>query len=344
MSNDQDGCEWVSVSSGTGLPAEYPGSPWPAAVKRLCYKLKLSTVGGRAFPVAGPTIWNSLPDNMISAPSLSPVRQRWKHFCFFPHSLTLSFIPGKLFPTSSGSWSDFITWTTLKMHDWLIDYINHDMPSLLWHWCSCYEAVFVGLLYFCVKLPELQNLASAAGLIREGKMILILAARWCVRLILNSDRRYGDSVDNCWEKLQRLLLNPNALVAVSRGMRAVKLCTKKILQFLTLTLLVGHQEEHLACENWGMRCWCGYLSEHGADCLHMVQLMPVHPETPSSLASFKSRVVSPFWYRLTRVFLEKRPLSGCSSCVVVLNWRCWLTQVDLYNGRKTVFVVVVWSK
>jgi len=25
--------------------------------------------------------------------------------------------PGKLFPTSSGSWSDFVTWTTLKMHD-----------------------------------------------------------------------------------------------------------------------------------------------------------------------------------------------------------------------------------
>ena len=33
--------------------------------------MKLSTVGGRAFPVAGPTIWNSLPDNVISAPSLS---------------------------------------------------------------------------------------------------------------------------------------------------------------------------------------------------------------------------------------------------------------------------------
>jgi len=25
----------------------------------------------------------------------------------------------------------------------------------------------------------------------------------------------------------------------------------------------------------------------------------------------------------------------------VLNWRCWLTQVDLYNGCKTVVVVVV---
>jgi len=27
----------------------------------------------------------------------------------------------------------------------------------------------------------------------------------------------------------------------------------------------------------------------------------------------------------------------------VLNWRCWLTQVDLYNGHKMVGVVVVHS-
>ena len=27
-----------------------------------------------------------------------------------------------------------------------------------------------------------------------------------------------------------------------------------------LTLLVGHQEEHLACKNWMMWCSCGYLS------------------------------------------------------------------------------------
>ena len=31
--------------------------------------------------------------------------------------------------------------------------------------------------------------------------------------------------------------------------------------------------------------------ERGADCLHVVQLMPLHPKTPSSLASFKSRLV-----------------------------------------------------
>ena len=40
---------------------------------------------------------------------------------------------------------------------------------------------------------------------------------------------YGDSaVEN-----SSLLRNPNALVAVSKGMWAVKLCTNKILQFLT---------------------------------------------------------------------------------------------------------------
>ena len=40
--------------------------------------------------------------------------------------------------------------------------------------------------------------------------------------------------------------------------------------------------------------------EWGADCLHMVQLMPL----PSP---------SPIWYRLTQVVLEKRPLNTCSS-------------------------------
>ena len=50
--------------------------------------------------------------------------------------------------------------------------------------------------------------------------------------------------------------------------------------------------------------------EGGVDCLHMVQLMLLHPKTPSSVASFKSRMILPFWYRLTQVVLEKRPLTG----------------------------------
>ena len=32
-----------------------------------------------------------------------------------------------------------------------------------------------------------------------------------------------------------------------------------------------------------------------------------------SLAPVKSRLILPFWYRLTQVVLEKRPLNGCSS-------------------------------
>jgi len=56
-----------------------------------------------------------------------------------------------------------------------------------------------------------------------------------------------------------------------------------------------------------MRCWYGYLC--GTRC----RLFALHPKTPSSLASFKSRLVLPFWYQLIQVVLEKRPLNGCSS-------------------------------
>ena len=62
--------------------------------------------------------------------------------------------------------------------------------------------------------------------------------------------------------------------------------------------------------------------KRGADCLHMVQLMSLHPQAPSSLASFKSRLVLPYWYQLTQVVLEKKLLHVCvcvcvSMCVCV---------------------------
>ena len=60
-------------------------------------------------------------------------------------------------------------------------------------------------------------------------------------------------------------------------------------------------------------CW-----ERGADCLHIVLLIPLHPQTPSSLASFKSRLVLPFLYQLNHVVPEKRPLNWCSVVVVVV--------------------------
>jgi len=62
-----------------------------AGTNRLVYQVppfKLSTIGTRAFPVAGPHVWNSLPADITSTPSLSTFRQRIKTYLFrqsFPH-------------------------------------------------------------------------------------------------------------------------------------------------------------------------------------------------------------------------------------------------------------------
>jgi len=45
-------------------------------------RTRLSTVGDRAFPVIGSRFWNTLPDSVISAPSLSVFRSRLKSHLF----------------------------------------------------------------------------------------------------------------------------------------------------------------------------------------------------------------------------------------------------------------------
>ena len=81
--------------------------------------------------------------------------------------------------------------------------------------------------------------------------------------------------------------------------------------FSALTLLVGWQEGHPACKkpSGGVLAWLSVWSE--------VQtcMWPSWCHCHSlSLAPVKSRLILPFWYRLTQVVLEKRPLNGCSSC------------------------------
>jgi len=83
--------------------------------------------------------------------------------------------------------------------------------------------------------------------------------------------------------------------------------------FSALTLLVGRQEGHPACKNLsgGVLAWLFVWSE--------VQtcIWPSWCHCHSlSLTSVTSRLVLPFWYRLTRVVPDKGPLNRCV-CVCV---------------------------
>ena len=46
-----------------------------------------------------------------------------------------------------------------------------------------------------------------------------------------------------------------------------------------------------------------------------------------SLASVKSRLVFPFWYRPTRVVLDKGPLNMCVCVCVLLDTRCYIANL-----------------
>ena len=70
---------------------------------------------------------------------------------------------------------------------------------------------------------------------------------------------------------------------------------------------------HLFLTSWVVGCWCGSVCSEVQTCIwpsgfHCHSL---------SLASEKSRLLLPFWYRLTWVVPEKRPLNGCV-CVLYL--------------------------
>ena len=105
--------------------------------------------------------------------------------------------------------------------------------------------------------------------------------------------------------------------------------------FSALTLLVGWQEGHPACKklSGGVLTWLSLWSE--------VQtfILPSWCHCHSlSLASVKSRMVLPFWYRLTWVVPEKGPLNGCV-CVLTMLSLCWCRSVLVRDCRQCVVVV-----
>ena len=132
------------------------------------------------------------------------------------------------------------------------------------------------------------------------------------------------AVLTCTQKLTRV-----SFTAQNQKLKTGKRKTKKI----KTTVLDNSLFNNLLSVLW--HCWLGARKsiqpvkiewscvgvviclEWGADCLHMVQLMPLHPKTPSSPASFESRLVLPFCYRLTQVVLENRPLHKCSSSSII---------------------------
>jgi len=87
------------------------------------------------------------------------------------------------------------------------------------------------------------------------------------------------------------------VVALCVKMRYVILCIKQLFiirnAFSALTLLAGHQEEHPACKNGVMRCWCGYQS--GVRC----KLFACGPADATASPSFLLPHLNPDWFYLS---------------------------------------------
>ena len=105
--------------------------------------------------------------------------------------------------------------------------------------------------------------------------------------------------------------------------------------FSALTLLVGRQEGHPACEklSGGVLAWLSVWSEVQT----CIQPSWCHCHS-LSLAPVKSRFGLPFWYWLTRVVPEKGLLNGCVVCVLcgrILKQKSQLTLFFIL-GMKTI--------
>jgi len=111
-----------------------------------------------------------------------------------------------------------------------------------------------------------------------------------------------------------------------------------IFSFSASTPLVGCQEENPACKNWVMMCWHGYL--FGARCKWFAHDPADATAILSSLASLKSRMVLPFWCRLTQVVLEKRPLHECMSvCLGLAIYDCTSCWCPWFSSCIVIFVL-----
>ena len=104
-------------------------------------------------------------------------------------------------------------------------------------------------------------------------------------------------------------------------------------------------------ENQVMRYWRDHLS--GAKCRWFAYGPADATATPSSLASFKSRMVSPFWCRLIQVVLEKRSLNWrvsvchvwwCTSYLSEVPTCIWCPCWQWCHWNVTTFFFLAWNE
>jgi len=107
-----------------------------------------------------------------------------------------------------------------------------------------------------------------------------------------------------------------------------------LVPFSALTPLVGRQEGHPACKKLssGVLAWLSVWDEvrtciwtSGFHCHSL------------SLASVKSRLVLPFWYRLTWVVPEKGPLNGVCVCDQLKKIPMQMFIMERYKHAYTVY-------
>ena len=133
-------------------------------------------------------------------------------------------------------------------------------------------------------------------------------------------RRVTWNLANCHATVQKLLVRQVLNKLNLRSWRVIH-------PFSALTLLVGRQEGHPACKklSGGVLAWLSVWSE----VLTCIWPSWCHCHSLSH-ASVKSRLVLPFWYRPTRVVLDKGPLNECSS-----------SKLEGYSGPCVVFLAYV---
>jgi len=137
----------------------------------------------------------------------------------------------------------------------VFDYSDAKSDELLWRKFSVY--FFDELLKVWVKVQLFSFITTSR---RYNHLATLFFVVLVVLVFLVGD--YGDSAITCISVLLMLLLLLHYFSFT---------ITRRQCAFSVLTMLVGRQEEYPACKNWVMVI----CLERGAECLHMVQLMPL---------------------------------------------------------------------